>query len=415
MRVAVGHPNAHGRRRVNTVRVNSRRSRTAVVVVLAAAALVVPAGCTSGPAAPTPTLAQPTTEPTPTPSPSPSPSAPPAFPDPFALPAATATPTDVLTGLTAPWSIAFLPGEAALITLRDSGQVLLLSVTGAAPLTGPGADALAATTFHNGEGGLLGVAVSPDVAQDHLVYLYRTTAQGNEVVRAELDAMAGTLGDLQPVFAGIAAASYHNGGRIAFGPDGMLYVATGDAGATGRSQDPSSPGGKILRLTPDGAPAPGNPTEGSPVWSMGHRNVQGLGWDASGRMFASEFGQNTWDELNVITPGANYGWPVVEGSAGVAGMTDPLVVWGTDSASPSGIAVTDRAVYLAALRGERLWVVPFAGAGLGQATAVLVGQLGRLRDVVVGPDGALWILTNNTDGRGSPRAGDDRVARILPP
>jgi len=418
VRVAVvGRPDAHGRRRVNTVRVNPRRSRTAALVVLAAAALVVPAGCTSGGSAPSPapTLAQPTTEPTPTPSPSPSPSAPPAFPDPFALPAATATPADVLTGLTTPWSIAFLPGGAALITLRDPGQVLLLGAAGAAPLTGPGADALAATTFHNGEGGLLGVAVSPDVAQDHLVYLYRTTAQGNEVVRAELDAMAGTLGDLQPVFAGIAAASYHNGGRIAFGPDGMLYVATGDAGATGRSQDPSSPGGKILRLTPDGAPAPGNPTEGSPVWSMGHRNVQGLGWDASGRMFASEFGQNTWDELNVITPGANYGWPGVEGSAGVAGMTDPLVVWGTDSASPSGIAVTDRAVYLAALRGERLWVVPFAGAGLGQASAVLVGELGRLRDVVVGPDGALWVLTNNTDGRGSPRAGDDRVVRLLPP
>src|SRR5665647_424578 len=262
-----------------------------------------------------------------------------------------------------------------------------------------------------------------ELGAHHLVALRGSPVQVHQVVLrdvrrdsdAELDAMAGTLGDLQPVFAGIAAASYHNGGRIAFGPDGMLYVATGDAGATGRSQDPSSPGGKILRLTPDGAPAPGNPTEGSPVWSMGHRNVQGLGWDASGRMFASEFGQNTWDELNVITPGANYGWPGVEGSAGVAGMTDPLVVWGTDSASPSGVAVTDRAVYLVALRGERLWVVPFAGAGLGQASAVLVGELGRLRDVVVGPDGALWVLTNNTDGRGSPRAGDDRVVRLLPP
>jgi glucose/arabinose dehydrogenase len=387
-----------------------------VLAVLVGVALVSGAlGCTPEPA-PSPsatvTVAEPTpsAEPTPTPTPTPTPE----FPAGPELPAATGTPQDVLTGLTTPWSIAFLPEGSALITLRDPGQVLLLTSAGATPLTGPGADALSAGTLHTGEGGLLGVAVSPTVAGDHLVYFYRTTAQGNEVVRAALDPATGTLGDLQPVVTGIPFESYHNGGRIAFGPDGMLYVATGDAGQRGISQDPGSLGGKILRVTPDGGVAPGNPVAGSPMWSLGHRNVQGLGWDPSGRMIASEFGQNTWDELNVITPGANYGWPVVEGTGGGGGMTDPVTIWGTDDASPSGIAVTDAGVYLAALRGERLWWVPFAGDGFGQATPLLVGELGRLRDVVVGPEGALWILTNNTDGRGNPRAGDDRVLRLAP-
>ena len=266
-----------------------------------------------------------------------------------------------------------------------------------------------------GEGGLLGVAVSPDFAFDHLVYLYRTAGDGNQVVRGELDSVAGTLGPLTPVLTGIPAAGNHNGGRLAFGPDAMLYVTTGDAAVRPASQDPGSLAGKILRLTPDGAPAPGNPTEGSAVWSLGHRNVQGLGWDSAGRMFASEFGQNTWDELNAITPGTNYGWPQVEGTGGVAGYADPLATWPTDEASPSGIAVTDEAVYLAALRGRRLWVVPLGPDGVGEPHAVLVGELGRLRAAEIGPDGALWLLTNNTDGRGDPREGDDRLLRMLPP
>src|SRR5690606_25099263 len=224
---------------------------------------------------------------------------------------------------------------------------------------GPGADALAATTKHGGEGGLLGIAVSPEVEQDGLVYLYRTTAEGNQVVRAVLGPSDGTpdgtddgttaaltLGELEPVLEGIPASGHHNGGRLAFGPDGYLYVSTGDAGDPDAAQDPASLGGKILRLTPDGAPAPGNPTEDSTVWSLGHRNVQGLGWDLRGRMFASEFGQNTYDELNLIVPGGNYGWPVVEGTAGAPGMVDPLVTWSTDVASPSGIAVTATGVYL---------------------------------------------------------------------
>ncbi len=397
-----------------------------MIVVAAAGAALLAAACTAGCDGPSgasggsPTLAVPTGpdvtgRPVPPPSlePSPRSSAPPFGPGP-ALPAATTAAQDVLTGLQAPWGMAFLPGGGVLVTLRDAAQVVLLGADGVRTLGGPGAEQLAATTLHRGESGLLGVAVSPDVARDRLVYLYRTVDGGNEVVRAELDPAAGTLGDLQPVLGGIPAANHHDGGRIAFGPDGMLYVGTGDAGERPASQDPGSLGGKILRVTPEGAPAPGNPVPGSPVWSLGHRNVQGLGWDASGRMFASEFGQDTWDELNVITPGGNYGWPQVEGSGGGSRFVDPVATWGTDDASPSGIAVTDDAVYLAALRGQRLWRVPLTTGGVGQPVVALDG-LGRLRAVAVGPDGALWILTNNTDGRGDPRDGDDRLVRLLLP
>ena len=392
-----------------------RRGRALHGCLAALAALAVTAvlgGCTTPEPEPTPSVVRVTPEPAQTRA---APPDPPPMAQPPALPAATAEPQDVLVGLDAPWGLAFLPSGAVLVTLRDRAVVLLLDAGGVRELTGPGAGELADGTVTGGEGGLLGVAVSPDFAVDRLVYLYRTATDGNQVVRAELDSLAGTLGALVPVLTQIPAAENHNGGRLAFGPDGMLYVTTGDAQARPTAQDPASPAGKILRVTPDGAPAPGNPTPGSPVWSLGHRNVQGIGWDSTGRMFASEFGQATWDELNEITPGTDYGWPQVEGVAGVAGFADPLAVWPTDAASPSGIAVTDDAVYLAALRGRRLWVVPLTADGVGEPRAVLVDALGRLRAAAIGPDGALWLLTNNTDGRGDPRAGDDRLVRLLPP
>lgn len=390
------------------------RTRASVAAAVTLALVGLAGACGTPEPVPTPSavLVTPAPEATRTPPPSPEP---PPIAAPPVLPAATAAPQDVMVGLAAPWGLAFLPSGAVLVTLRDRAVVLLLDEGGVRELTGPGASELAGGTVTGGEGGLLGVAVSPDFAFDHLVYLYRTAADGNQVVRAELDSVAGTLGPLTPLLTGIPAAGNHNGGRLAFGPDGMLYVTTGDAADRPASQDPASLAGKILRLAPDGAPAPGNPTGGSPVWSLGHRNVQGIGWDSSGRMFASEFGQNTWDELNQITPGTNYGWPQVEGTGGVPGFADPLVTWPTSEASPSGIAVTDDAVYLAALRGRRLWVVPLTADGVGEPRAVLVGELGRLRAAAIGPDGALWLLTNNTDGRGDPREGDDRLVRMLPP
>ncbi len=386
--------------------------RTPASAGVLAAVLTLLTGCSAGttPTAPTPGPAA-TASPGPaSPAPSPTPTAA-ALPVPTVEVTATA---DVVSGLDAPWGVAFLPDGAALVTLRDRAEVVLLRGGEATVVGGPGAAELASGTRARGEGGLLGVAVAPTPDAD--VYLYRTAAEGNEVLRGTLDGTA--LGDLQVVLDGIPAAGNHNGGRIAFGPDGYLYVATGDAGDPASAQDPASLGGKILRVTADGAPAPGNPDPASPVWSSGHRNVQGLGWTADGAMLASEFGQNTWDELNVIRPGGNYGWPDVEGAGGdgAGDHVDPVATWPTSEASPSGLAVTAEGVYLAGLRGARLWRVPLAGSGRavveGDPQALLAGELGRLRAVTVAPDGALWVVTNNTDGRGDPRPGDDRIVRV---
>lgn len=334
-----------------------------------------------------------------------------ARPTPSPVTGVPGAPQDVVTGLDVPWSVAVLPDGSALVSLRDAARLVRVAPDGAAtPVRATGEDGRVPGVRPRGEGGLLGVAVSPAFAEDGLVYLYLTAENENRVVRARLDGDA--LGEPETLVDGIPAAGNHNGGRLAFGPDGMLYVTTGDAQDGRAAQDTGSLAGKILRVTPDGEAAPGNPFAGSRVWSLGHRNVQGIGWDDAGLMFASEFGQNTVDELNLIEPGGNYGWPRVEGAGGVEGLVDPLVTWPTDEASPSGLLVTGDAVYLAALRGERLWRVPLAGGRIGEPEALLTGELGRLRDVVVAPGGdALWVLTNNT-ARGEPRAGDDRLVRL---
>ncbi|MEV0951464.1 PQQ-dependent sugar dehydrogenase [Promicromonospora sp. NPDC050249] len=343
----------------------------------------------------------------------------------------------VMQELPVPWGLAPLPDDSFLVTMRDSAMLARVHPSGGADPNGgveylawsSGAQELADQTVADGEGGLLGVTVDPEDAGPVItIFLYRTGETDNAVLRAELDLDSGVLRDLTTVLDGIPKASNHNGGRIAFGPDGYLYVATGDAGDPANAQDPESLAGKILRITPDGEPAPGNPDAGSPVWSMGHRNVQGLGWDPSGRMFAGEFGQDELDELNVIEPGGNYGWPEVEGPGDEAGFIDPVAWWPTSEASPSGIAVTEEAVYLASLRGERLWRVPLLGEasavadgespGFGEPQALLEGEFGRLRAVHAGPDGELYVLTNNTDGRGEPtttedgRLVDDRMLRV---
>jgi glucose/arabinose dehydrogenase len=321
----------------------------------------------------------------------------------------------IATNLEVPWGIAFLPNGDALFTERDYGRLLRMDASGNIE------EVQTLPTRGYGEGGSLGLAVSPDYEEDGYVYAYYTTDQDNRVVRFRLGE------EPEPVLTGIPFNTYHDGGRIAFGPDRMLYIATGDAGDPWTSQDRNTLGGKILRLTPEGGIPEDNPFPNSPVYSYGHRNVEGLAWDAEGRLYASEFGQDAFDEVNLIRPGDNYGWPEFEGDGGeeasAAGYVNPVTTWSTDDASPSGAEIlVDGAIpqwegdlFVAALRGERLWRLELGPAGSVVGREELLRyEVGRIRNVVQAPDGSLWVTTSNLDGRGSPASQDDRVLRLGP-
>jgi glucose/arabinose dehydrogenase len=312
----------------------------------------------------------------------------------------------VATGLEVPWGIDFLPSGDAVVTERDSARVLLLD-----PGTGRTREVgVLEETEPTSEGGLLGVAVSPDFASDRRLFFYVTTAEDNRIVSAQL--RGGSLGPVTEVLTGIPVGQNHDGGRLEFGPDGFLHASTGEVYEPGRAQDRDDLGGKILRMTTEGEPAPGNPF-GTVVWSWGHRNVQGLAW-VGDQLWASEFGADAWDELNRIEAGGNYGWPDVEGRGGAPDYVDPQRVWRTGEASPSGLAYADGALWMAALRGDRLWRIPVDGQEAGEPQDFLVGEYGRLRTVVVAPDGNLWVTTSNHDGRGTPQEGDDRILVVRP-
>ncbi len=312
----------------------------------------------------------------------------------------------VATGLEAPWGLDFLPDGDAVVTERDTRRVLRVTADGDVTELGVLEEAVP-----DNEAGLLGVAVSPDFDADRLLYFYLTTADDNRIVRAPL--RGDRLGPLEVLLDGIPRGSVHDGGRLEFGPDGLLYASTGESGNPPLAQDPESLGGKILRLTPDGDPAPGNPS-GSPVLTLGHRNVQGLAFDDTGQLWASEFGQDTYDELNRITPGRNYGWPEVEGPGGPARFEQPQQVWNTDDASPSGLAFAAGSLWMAALNGERLWRVTVRGDRAVRPKAFFVGRYGRMRTVALAPDGNLWVTTSNRDGRGDPAPNDDRILVVSP-
>jgi len=313
------------------------------------------------------------------------------------------------TGLDVPWGVAFLADGSALVAERRTGQVVRVSPNGGTPSpvgTVPG-------VADQGEGGLLGLAVLPVKAAeaDVTVFAYLTSTEGdNRVVRMPFD--GSKLGAVTPILTGIASAGNHNGGLVKVGPDGKLWIGTGERGQPPRAQDRSDLGGKILRINLDGSIPDDNPFPDSPVYSLGHRNVQGLAFDSADRPWAVEFGQNTWDELNLIVPGGNYGWPEVEGKEAKDGFIEPLVQWATDDASPSGMAIVDDVAYIGGLKGERLWQVPLIGTTTGTPKAYLEGRFGRIRNVAAAPDGTLWITTSNRDNRGNPISDDDRVIRL---
>lgn len=298
--------------------------------------------------------------------------------------------------LQVPWSTVFLPDGTAVISERESARLRTI-----APGAGSGPAGTLGTVpdvVPDGEGGLLGLALSPDFATDRHLYAYFTAAGDNRIARLRLEEREGKLelGTSEVIFSGIPKARTHNGGRIRFGPDGYLYVGTGDSQRRAQPQDQNALGGKILRITPEGRPAPGNPFGDNPVYSLGHRNVQGLAWDSAGRLWASEFGPNVDDELNLIVPGGNYGWPDVTGAPGRAGFLDAKVVWpSTAESSPSGLEIVGDTAYLGALRGQRLWEVPLNGEFAGEPVGYFTRAYGRIRDVSLAPDGRLWMLNNN--------------------
>ncbi len=312
----------------------------------------------------------------------------------------------IATGLQAPWGLDFLQNGDALVTERDTTRVLRISPSGDVRQVGE-----LGIAEPVGEAGALGVALSPDFATDRRVFFYVTTAEDNRVVRTTLRGDA--LGELEPILTGIPKGPVHDGGRLLFGPDGFLYVSTGEIGERELAQDRDSLAGKILRITADGEPAPGNPF-GTAIWSWGHRNVQGLAF-VEDQLYASEFGASSFDELNRIVAGENYGWPEVEGEGGTeAGFVDPEQVWGTDVASPSGLAAAAGHLWMASLRGQRLWRIAADTEAATDPAAFFIGDYGRMRTVATDPDGNLWVTTSNRDGRGDPGPDDDQILLVSP-
>ncbi|MET7399235.1 PQQ-dependent sugar dehydrogenase [Dactylosporangium sp. NPDC005572] len=339
-------------------------------------------------------------------------------------------------GLNVPWGVTFLPDGAGIVTERGTGRILKigpdrdptgdLTVTQVARLTESTAD---------NEGGLLGIAASPDYKRDKTLYIYYTTDDDNRIAKLVLGQKP------RPIVTGIPKSGIHNGGRLAFGPDGYLYASTGEASHTDSAQNLASLGGKILRMTTDGKPPPGNPFKNSLVYSYGHRNPEGLAWDANGRMYSSEIGEAVWDELNLIQPGRNYGWPAVEGIGGKEKYTDPIAAWRPEIGVSAGVAILGSTAVITCLRGQRIYLVPLdhtitadinspvvaggpaataqirwrpAAGVAGKPVEALTTKYGRLRTAINAPDGSLWITTSNRDGRrpGGPTRDDDRVLRL---
>jgi glucose/arabinose dehydrogenase len=320
------------------------------------------------------------------------------------------TPTQVSTGWSIPWDLSWAPdGSFGLVTERDTFRVYRINKDGSGK-TQVGTVPNSQTT--DGEGGLMGVAFSPtwNGSSDQEVFFMHTSGDGNRIAKMSFNGSA--LSSYSAIVTGIRKNRYHNGGRIRFGPDGFLYATTGDAQQSSLAQDQGSLNGKILRVTKTGAAAPGNPF-GTRLYSYGHRNPQGLAWDAAGRLWSSELGNSSQDELNLILPGRNYGWPTCEGSCDVSGMTNPKRTWSVSSASPSGLAFANGALFMAALRGERLWRIVLNGENVGTVSSHYNGTYGRLRAVVKVPgENAIWFGTTNADNNGDGGAGSDRFYRV---
>ncbi len=317
----------------------------------------------------------------------------------------------IAENLQIPWEIAFLPDGDLLVTERPGMLNRIGKERRVYTIEG---------VEHISEGGLLGMALHPRFSENQWIYLYLTTRSGDSLInrveryRFERD----RLTEKTTIIDNIPGAAYHDGGRIAFGSDDYLYVTTGDAGKSNLAQNIKSLAGKILRIGDNGSIPSDNPF-GNAVWSYGHRNSQGLTWDDEGRLWATEHGRSGilsgLDELNIIEKGKNYGWPVIQGDETKAGMESPIVQSGSDETwAPAGIAFLDGSLFFGGLRGESLYAAKIMEDRKVSLKSHFRQEFGRIRAVVLGPNNYLYITTSNTDGRGDPHSGDDKIIRINP-
>ncbi len=316
----------------------------------------------------------------------------------------------IAENLEIPWEVEFLPSGEILVTERP-GRLLKIQDKSVIEVSG---------VRHIGEGGLMGMALHPNYEENHLIYLYLTSEENGKIVnrveRYQLDGNSLTNRDV--IVDGILGSSVHDGGRIHIGSDGYLYIGTGDAGQERLSQDRDSLNGKILRVKDDGSIPEDNPF-GNEVYSYGHRNVQGLAWDAEGRLWATEHGRSGvrsgFDELNLVEKGKNYGWPEIQGDEENPEMVKPIIHSGPNETwAPSGAAFVDGSIFFVGLRGSALYQAKLNGSNVENLTKHFDGEYGRLRGVRLGPDGFLYITTSNTDGRGRKNQGDDKLIKINP-
>lgn len=318
----------------------------------------------------------------------------------------------IAQNLDTPWALAFLPDNNILVTERQ-GKVRL--VENGTLINEP--VAVISSVKEIGEGGLLGMTLDPDFSSNHLVYLYYTyQANGNDTLNrvVSMEYKDKKLSNEKTLIDKIPGASNHNGGRIKFGPDKFLYISTGDAQEPSLAQDKHSLAGKILRVSRDGKAPTSNPFNNL-VYSYGHRNSQGLAWDDTGTLWATEHGrsglQSGLDEINIISPGKNYGWPTIQGDEQKTGLETPYEHSGSNTWAPAGADFLNGSIYFAGLRGTALYRLQ---KNTHSVEEFLEGEFGRLRDVVASPDGMLYITTSNKDGRGLVKQGDDKIIRINP-
>ncbi|NYI77554.1 PQQ-dependent sugar dehydrogenase [Nocardioides panzhihuensis] len=330
---------------------------------------------------------------------------------PSAAVATLGEPVELSTGLTSPWGLTFLPDGSALVSERLTGEILRVPAEGGEPRR----VGVVPDVEVSSEGGLLGIVASPDFATDRTVFASASGTDQNRIVALTIADDFGSLAVDRVLLDGIQTADRHHGGRLAIGPDGHLWVGTGDAFEPENAAAADSLNGKILRIALDGSVPAENPSD-SPIYSGGHRNVQGITFGPDGTAYASELGHRTWDEVNVVRAGRDYGWPETEGIEGATGKP-PIATIHPDEASPSGIAYAAGSLWIGALGGQRLWQLPVDGpAATADPIEHFVEEYGRIRTVEVAPDGALWVITSNTDGATwggtEPRHGDDRILRL---